>query len=589
MNTSSSGSAAAPAPARIDPLGDQPQPSHGLEHEPAHRGLPPLVRLRSMLKLERNELWVAIIYSAAIGLLTLVMPVATQLLVNTIAFGNLVQPLVVLTMIVLAGMGVATILQAFRVYVVEIIQRRVFVRVSTDVVFRLLRARRDAFDQHYGPELVNRFFDVVTVQKSAAMLLIDGLSVVMQTAVGMILLGFYHPWLLAFDLILLVAIVVVLFPLGSGAVSTCIRESKAKYELAAWIQEVSRHMITFKSASGAAYALERTDALVGKYLVYRRKHFRILLRQIAGSLGLQAIASAALLGVGGWLVIQRQLTLGQLVAAELVVALVVSGFSKFGKHLELFYDLLAAIDKLGYLTDLPIEDSGAEKFQPEGRGISVRLQGMTFGYDSKAPILRDIDWTVHRGGRVGIEGHSGHGKSSLFDLIYGLQEPLSGVVQMEEIDNRELRRIDLRNQIALVRQVEVFHGTLLENVRLGDGEIGIAEVKRALASVGLLEEALALPRGLQTPLATGGLPLSHGQAVRLMFARAILRRPRLLMVDELLDHLDDARERRTLIETLFATDAPWTLIVATSNHATLKLCDQTYLLEDGKLQERGTV
>jgi putative ABC transport system ATP-binding protein len=354
---------------------------------PAYSGVPPWVRLRALLSFERNEMWIAVIYSAAIGVLSLVTPIATQALVNTIAFGNLVQPLLVLTLIVLAGLGVLTVFQALRIQVVEILQRRVFVRCATQVLHRLLRARRDAFDEHYGPELVNRFFDVVTVQKSAAMLLLDGLSVLMQTTAGLIVLAIYHPWLLAFDLILIVLIFIVLVPMGSGAIETCIRESKAKYQLVAWFEELPRHPLSFRSPAAMAYATGRTDALVRNYLTYRAKHFRVLLRQIIGSIGLGAIATASLLGVGGLLVMQRQLTLGQLVAAELIVAMVIAGFSKFGKHLEVFYDMMAAIDKLGQLTDLPQEEPGGEAIRRESRGASVTIRELRFGYPGRPPLF----------------------------------------------------------------------------------------------------------------------------------------------------------------------------------------------------------
>ena len=284
----------------------------------------PFSRLLAWLTGEKTLLLITVVYSIGIGLLSLVVPVAVQSLVNSVAFGNLLQPLAVLTLIVLTGLGFSAVLQGMRTYVVELLQRRVLVSIASDSMNRLLRAKVEAFDGYHGPELVNRFLEVVTVQKSGAMLLIDGLSILMQTTIGMILLGVYHPWLLAFDFLLLLFILVVLFPMGRGAVKTSILESKAKYELVAWLEEIARWPALFKSKNGLQYATHRTDELVQDYLTYRGKHFRILLRQILGSLTMQAVASALLLGVGGWLVIQRQLTLGQLVAAELVVTLVPS-------------------------------------------------------------------------------------------------------------------------------------------------------------------------------------------------------------------------------------------------------------------------
>ncbi|MBL8234226.1 MAG: ABC transporter ATP-binding protein, partial [Bryobacterales bacterium] len=473
---------------------------HAEKEDHPYHGVSPFVRLRGWLKAERTDLWVAVVYSIAIGLLSLVVPIAVQSVVNTIAFGTLLQPLVVLVLIVLVGLGFSTVLQGLRTYVIEIIQRRVLVRVSTDAVFRLLRAKPEAYDHHHGPELVNRFLEVVTVQKSGAMLLIDGLSIFMQMVVGMALLAVYHPLLLAYDVFLLVAIFVVIFPMGTGAIATSIKESKAKYSLVAWLEELARFPITFKSKRGSDYAVERTDSLVGEYLNYRGKHFRILLRQIIGSLALQAIASSVLLGVGGYLVIDRQLTLGQLIAAELIVTVVVSGFSKFGKQLETFYDLTAAVDKLGYLTDLPLEKSGPDPLPAKPTPASLDMRSVSFSYGKK-PVLRDVNWHVPAGKRAALIGN---GKSTFFDVIFGLREAQGGLIEVDGSDTREIRKIDLRSQIVLVREPEIFHGSVTDNLRLASSDITSAELRQVLESIGLLDEIQALPHGLNTELQTGG-------------------------------------------------------------------------------------
>lgn len=552
---------------------------HAEKDEHVYHGISPLIRLRGWLKAERTDLWVAVVYSIAIGLLSLVVPIAVQSVVNTIAFGTLLQPLVILTLIVLVGLGFSTLLQAFRSYVIEIMQRRILVRVSTDAVYRLLRAKPEAFDHHHGPELVNRFLEVVTVQKSGAMLLIDGMSIFMQMAVGMILLAVYHPLLLAYDVFLLIAIFVVIFPMGRGAILTSIKESKAKYDLVAWLEELARFRVTFKSKRGADYAVERADALVSEYLNYRGKHFRILLRQIIGSLALQAIASSILLGVGGFLVINRQLTLGQLIAAELIVTVVVSGFSKFGKQLETFYDLAAAVDKLGYLTDLPLEKSGPDPLPAKPSPASIQMHGVSFAYGKK-PVLKDVHWQVPAGKRVALIGN---GKSTFFDVLYGLREPQSGYVEVDSSDTREIRKIDLRSQIMLVREPEIFHGTLADNLRLASQDLTSAEMRHTLSSIGLLDEIQALPQGLQTELQTGGAPLSPGQSVRLMIARAALAHPRVLILDECLDTIDSPEHRKQILEFLFSEQHSWTLLVASRDQDILRRCDDVYSLHDGKL------
>lgn len=545
-----------------------------LTHE--HAGGPrPFQRLYALVRQEGRTLWTAIIYSVAIALLTLALPVATQSVVNTIAFGNLLQPLLVLTIAVATVLVLSAILQMFRFHVVEMLQRRVFVRIASDSVNRLLRARVDILQMRNGPEVVNRFLEVVGLQKAAATLLVDGLSVVMQTLAGMLLLGLYHPWLLAFDAALLAALVILIFPFGLGATATAIGESKAKYALVAWLEELARNSRSFRGAVESQWAFTRTDELVSDYLDYRSKHFRILLRQFGGSLAVQALAGAALLGVGGLLVIDRQLTLGQLVAAELVVAAVVAGIAKMAKHLESYYDLLASVDKLGMLTDLPVEHEGSETPQPTQGPMAIRVRNA------------DFDISLPPGDRMGIDGESGSGKTMLTDAMFGLRDPSGWSVEVDGRDIRQFRLAELRSTTQLVRGIEIFHGTILENVRVGRDTIPVGEVEDTLRRFGIWESIQRLPEGLNTMLATGGAPLSEGQAQVLMITRAVVGKPRLLILDETLDHLMDAAERDILMDAIFSPEQPWTLAVVTSRADVLDRCSRIIHMPGGTVREVG--
>lgn len=552
--------------------------------QPWH-GAAPWVRLRGLLEVEKGNLLVAIIYSVAIGVLSLALPLATQSLVNTVAFGSLLQPVVVLSILLCAFLSFSSILQTLRHYVVEVLQRRIFVQMASDSIDRLLRARASAFDGNHPPELVNRFLEVVTVQKAAAVLLVDGLTILMQTVIGMSLLAVYHPFLGILDFFLIVCIAFVLWPLGHGAVTTAVKESKAKYALVAWMQEIGRHLDAFKSGPGATYALHRANDLVNEYLTYRKKHFSILLRQIIGSLALQTVASTALLGVGGFLVINRELTLGQLIASELVLALVVSGFAKFGKHLETYYDLCAAVDKLGYLTDLPTEVSGPDRLPARrGSGASIAIRNVAFAYPNHKEVFDDLNLTVSAGEKIAITGRSGDGKSTIVDILWRLRTPQRGVI---EIDGNDIRNYDvnsLRTEVAVVRVNEVFHGTVAENVAFGRPEIDTLRVREALAAVGLLAEIDALPGGIHTELSTLGRSISSGQALRIALARAIAGRPSVLIVDEILDQIDDVSLRSSLLRHLFDKNAGWTLIVTTEHDSVLSMCDRVYELRNGRLE-----
>ncbi|WP_435009654.1 peptidase domain-containing ABC transporter [Tundrisphaera lichenicola] len=554
----------------------------------------PLSRLLGLIRPESADLGTVVAFAVGVAVLTLATPLAVEALVSTVAMSLMVQQLVVLTLVLLACLGLAGGFRAIQTYVVEILQRRLFVRVAIDLADRLPRVRVDAFDGHHGPELVNRFFDILTVQKVCALLLLDGVALILQTAIGLLVLAFYHPYLLSFDLVMVAAMVVTVFFLGRGAIATSIAESRSKYAVADALEEVARVPRAYKIEGGADRAMERVDALSLRYLAARKAHFRILFRQVVFSLGFQALASASLLGLGGWLVIEGQLTLGQLVAAELIVATVAGSFTKLGKHLEGWYDLMAAVEKLGHLADLPTERVDGETFEGDssGRpGASLMIRGVSYAYDGGREALRGVSLDLDEGERVALIGPSGSGKSTLAGLIYGLRAPTSGQIFLDGVNLRDLRLDALRRRVALVAGVEIIEGSVLENVRVGRSWISSAEVRRALRMAGLWDELTGLPDGLQTRLAPDGGPMSEGQARRLMVARGLAGSPRLLVIDGTLDGLD-LRSRAHLAEALLGDpgtlDSP-SLLLITHDSTLARLCHRSVVLDGGRAERGGNV
>jgi ABC-type bacteriocin/lantibiotic exporter with double-glycine peptidase domain len=552
---------------------------HGDHHQ---QHLPPFRRLLGLLRPERGELLLILVFAVAIGLFTLTTPVVTMAVVNTVALGTLVQQLLVLCVALLVALSLAAVITLLQTIVIEFIQRRVFVRVAADLAYRLPRVDLKAFDRQHGPELVNRFFDVLTVQKAGATLLFDGITLALQALIGMLLLGYYHTYLLGFDLVLLASLFLLFFVLGRGGVRTAVRESILKYRVAGWMEEIARHPVAFKMAGGPQLAIEETDKFSREYLLARKEHFHVLMRQIGFALFLQVIANVALLGLGGVLVIRGELTLGELVAAEIVVTLVLATFSKIGKQLESYYDLLAAVDKLGHLLDLPLERADGERHQLRSNGARVVVHDIVFTHVGQhSPAISRLNLAIEPGERVALVGPNGAGKSTLVDLLFGLRNPEQGYVEIDGAELRSMRLDTIREHVALVKGIEIIESTVIENVRMGRDEISLEEVREALRQVGLLEAVRNLPDGLNTMLWTGGSPLSLGQANRLMVARAIAGQPRLLILDEALDHMDEDI-RDTILPALLGPNSHWTLILITHSPDVAKLCDRTIRLDPPK-------
>jgi len=344
-------------------------------------------------------------------------------------------------------------------------------------------------------------------------------------------------------------------------VRTGVNESRCKYEVVGWMEELARHPRIFMVGPGLALAHTRADALMRDYLGARRDHFRVLIRQIAALLALEAIAATLLLVLGGWLVLNQQLTLGQLVASEIIVSAIVASISKLGKQFEAWYDAVAAVDKLGYLIDIPLDRVGGERVRVEG-AMSVRALDLGYQREGSARAFGGVRLDLVAGDRVAVVGSRGSGTSTLLEVIAGFRDASEGSVEVNGQDVRAWDLASLHASAMLLREGDLIAGTVADNLRLGLRGVTIAQMQEAIDLVGLGEVVRSMPEGLETRLVTGGLPLAGRRRIRLLVARALVARPKLLLVDELLDGLDDATTDE-LLSVLVAEQRPWTLLVAT--------------------------
>lgn len=543
----------------------------------------PLQRLQQLILVEREDIGALLAFGVGIGLMSLATPVAVQALVNTIAFGALLQPLVVLTLILLVLLSFSNALVALQFYVVEMLQRRLFVRLFGESANRLRNVAVSARDHHDLPELANRFFDVVSLQKTAASLLLETLGYLLQTLIGMILLAFYHPLLLAFDLFLIAALYLILFVMGKQGIPTAIEQSKAKYTAAAWLENIAANPVLGKSRLGADFVDRHSERIAQNYLQACVRHFRILSRQNVGALILHTLANTALLGMGGWMVIERQLSLGQLIAAELVVNAMVYGLTRLGKTLDNFYELVASVDKIGYLLDLPQESEQGVAPTATEQGYRVEISQLCLPDTAHSDPANRVNLVLEPGENLVIS--AGAERGSLLDAVFGSRAPSGGRIYLNGQDLRELNLGQLRDTVCLVRHAELVEATVAENLTVGR-ELPLTELRAALNRVGLLETISALPDGLNTALYPHGAPLGEEQAQRLTLARAIAARPRLLLIDRALDRID-SHYLPTILDALLAEDAPWTLLAVSHDPLVLARFRRRAVLVEGRLLENS--
>ncbi|WP_394654165.1 ABC transporter transmembrane domain-containing protein, partial [uncultured Sphingomonas sp.] len=288
----------------------------------------------------------AVVYGIAISLLSLATPISVQLLINSVANTALPTPLFTLAGLLFLLLLLAGILAAFRVHLLALFEQRFFARIVAEITLRAVHAQNPFFNDSRKGDLFNRYFDLATVQKALPSLLIGGFTIMLQGAVGLIVTSFYHPFFLAFNGVLVLSLFLIWQFWASGAIRTSVAKSHTKHAAAHWLESVGGSNGFYKSSRHLAFAMDRSEAVTAAYVTAHRRHFRYTFAQTLALLLAYAIASAALLALGGWLIIQGQLSIGQLVAAELILSGVFYGIAQFGPYLESLYDLAAGLEEL---------------------------------------------------------------------------------------------------------------------------------------------------------------------------------------------------------------------------------------------------
>ena len=534
-------------------------------------------RLFDLIALEKHDIIVVFVFTSLISLLSLATPLAVQTLVNIVVMGGVLQSLFVVSIILFALLIFSGVLYILERYVIELIQRRIFIRTAIEAATNAQGLDITFQDTNNSLELMNRFFDVTNVQKSAYILLTGGLAATLQVAVGSLVLLFYSLYFFIVVLIMFLILWFIIGALGKYAITAAVDESYAKYDVVDWLENITKNLRTFKFAGGSNYSARQIDELANNYLDKRSRSFSILIKQDILGHFVYALGGTFMLGLGGWLVMQGDINVGQFVAAELIIFGVLASYLSLIRKLESFYDLLAGLDKLSVLQDLPQERGGSHNV-PLQSAVLIEFNQVSFNFDQQDPLINNLTFSLQSGTSNAIIGKSGSGKSTLVDLITGLRSPASGVVMMNGVDLRNANIASLRTQVSLVKDIEVIEATILDNLRLGHKDITVESTMNVLSSLGLLMAVMQLKDGLETKLPITGLPLTNHQLRVLMVARAVIHKPSLILVDELLDNLDEV-DLKPVLEYLLAGLNQWTLLILTKHQRIANQCQHLIQLE----------
>ncbi|MDP3609623.1 MAG: ABC transporter ATP-binding protein [Methylophilus sp.] len=536
----------------------------------------PIQRLLEIIQLERQDIALLVALTLGYGILGIATPVAVQALVNIVTMGGLLKPLYVISIMLFVLLILSGILFLFEAYIVELIQRRLFVRFALQSGTSVQGMQLQTYDANNPVELVNRFLDVKTVQKSASTLLTVALAAVLQGIVGSFVLMFYSIYFIAVVLLIIVVLLVIVFLIGRMALPTALEESNVKYETIAWIETIARESYLFRFFNAKKRVELITDQHARNFLDRRKDHFSVLFMQNLAAIVLYAVAGTLMLVLGGSLVIQGQINVGQFVAAELIIFGVLSSFVTLTNKLEAYYDLLVALDKLGAIQDLPQEALGTH-LPENGHYSFLEATDLTFAFSERVVPIQGLSFKLKKGQSLSILGTSGVGKTTLVELLTGLRTPSKGYIATEGIDFRQLNLSDFRDHIGLATKLEFIEDTILNNLMLNRDEVTIDEVHQLLSALNLDKDVAKLDLGLDTLVTAFGAPLSTTQGQRMMLVRALVGKPDFVVIDGLLDNLN--QDELTSVLTLLKQMASrWMLVVTTRREDIASQFDQTITL-----------
>lgn len=547
----------------------------------------PIERFKNLIRLDKKDISQIFLYAIFAGIVSLSLPLGIQSIINFIQAGQVSTSWIVLVIMVILGVALVGILKIMQFRITETLQQKIFVRASFEFAYRFPRIKSSEFHNEYPPELANRFFDTLNVQKGVSKLLLDISTALLQIVFGVILLSLYHSFFIFFG-ILLIGLLYLIYRVNFNiGLQTSLKESKYKYKVAHWLQEIARNHISFKNQKMFLFSLEKNDTLVNEYLTHRESHFRILKKQFIQLTLFKILLTAGLLIIGGVLVLNQQMNIGQFVASEIIILSIIAAVEKLFSGLELYYDVLTSLEKLGSVVDKKVENLNVENSLyslDKNTPITIEAKNLSFQYQGdESPILNNINLSIIPNDKILIKGENGSGKTTLVRLLARLIEPTSGTIYLNETGYNKYSLDEFRSHIGVITLNEApFEGTILENITCNNPDITMDMVTDILNKVQLTEVIKNLPNGLETQLFPEGKQINSSVAQKIVLARCLIQQPRVLFLEDPVDKSDE-ESTKEIIDYLTNKHAPWTLIVISKNPYWEEKCTRVFHVQEGKI------
>ncbi len=547
----------------------------------------PVKRLMRLLGKERNVIYAIFFYAALNGVVVLILPLGIQAVLTFLLGGRLTATWVLLVVFIMAALIFAGLMRVAQISLVERLQQRIFAKASYEISYRIPKFRAESMYRKYAPELINRFFDVMNVQKGVLKILIDFITASLEIFFGLILLSVYHPVFLGYSISLVIFIYLLFKWTSPKAIATKLKESSAKYKMAYWLQEVSRNLGTFKLAGKSLMPQEKVDEIAEEYLHSRQSHFKVLITQFMFMIGFKVITVGVLLIVGSLLLINDEISIGQFVAAEVIIILLIGSIEKVILSLETIYDTVVGAEKVGAITDVDLESEEGEVVSELSElGFKLEFDNVSFSYPGMSePTLSNFTLHVEKGKKVVIAGEDGTGKSTVLQLAAGIYDSYKGSIFVNDAELKMMNLRDYRSRLSdSMSQQTIFNGTIKENITLNRSGIKEADYKRSLELSNLLPYIKSLPNADYEKLLPKGEYIPQDISRKIILARSFCNPAELMLLESPVLELSKS-EQLKILDYIF--ELPCTLLAVSNDNQVLKRADMIITLDNGTIDFSG--
>lgn len=541
----------------------------------------PIQRFWKLLSPFKKEVYQIYLYAILNGLVNLSLPLGIQAIVNIIQMGALTTSWAVLVLFVLLGIVFSGVFQLTQLRIVENIQQEIFAKSSFEFAFRFPKIKLSNLQNIHTPELANRFFDTLTIQKNLPKILVDFSLAVFQAFFGLVLLSVYSPYFLILGVFLVSSIWILFKVTSPKGMYTSILESKFKYIVAHWLEEVARTYKTFKKFSSYALHLKQTDKKTIEYLEAREKHFGVLVKQFQFFILFKVLLAAGLLILGGLLVYNEQMNIGQFVAAEIIILLIITSTEKLINSIDSIYDLLTALDKIGNITDMDLDEKRKVDLKGLDIGITIDISNLSYsGIESEEFYLKDFSANIKGGSKTTILGDNKVAKTMLVNIITGYLDIKSGAVKLDGVPVENVNKSSLNKQQSIHFSTnELFEASLIDNITLGR-IISEERINQIISLMGLNLFVSNLPNGLDSIVNPSNYFLSKDVTQKILLARALVEHSRLYVFEYPFLYLKQ-NEKERIIDFIFDDMKDSTFIITTEDDYWLTKSDQQIVITKG--------